>query len=418
MTTSLPTQPADASPARPAQPVAPGIYSFLVREITGWRNDGMVSDELARELIARYQPTRSFSLARLILGLGAAFLGFGVIWLVAANLDQLSPLLRFVVVAVFWIAALVGAEYLATRRAHRGTIPSPVVGAARGVAALAFGAVLFQAAQSLQVPAFEPRLLGLWSLGALLQAYLFRGLAPLVIGLLTGGAWVLASTLASATDALSVLQALFAAGIIGASVAVLHHRFLGEGPGRPGGIPTSFAAPWRTVGSGLTLIALFAAAVPQLTSDNYQVSTQLVVILVLAAIAFAAALILCRGRDRWEPLGALVASLIGMVLVLWEAGADPDQVGAADWGHAAFAVASYVLVAGWIAVLGVLRDEDWLTWIATAALVIFTTFQSFAVFAQIIEGAWLFILLGVIFLLTGYLFDRARREVVATLEGN
>lgn len=418
MTTPLSTQPADAGPARPAQPVAPGIYDFLVREITGWRNDGVVTDEQATRLIARYQPTRRFSLARLLLGLGAVFLGFGVIWLVAANLDQLSALLRFLVVFALWVALLVGAEYLATRRAHRGTIPSPVVGAARGLAALAFGAVVFQAAQSLQVPAFEPRLLGVWALGALLQAYLFRGLAPLVIGLLTGAGWVLSSTIADATDAMSILQTIFAAGVIGASVAALHHRFLGDGQGRPGGIPPAFAAPWRSIGSGLTLVALFAAAIPQLTSEDYQVSTQLAVILAVAGVALIAALSLCRGRDRWEPIGALVAGLLGMLLILWEAGADPDQVGLADWGHAGLAVAGYVLVAGWIAVLGVLRDEEWLTWIATAALVVFTTFQAFAVFAQIIQGAWLFVLLGVIFLITGYLFDRARREIAATLEGN
>jgi hypothetical protein len=42
---------------------------------------------------------------------------------------------------------------------------------------------------------------------------------------------------------------------------------------------------------------------------------------------------------------------------------------------------------------------------------VFTTFQSFAVFAQIIEGAWLFVVLGLVFLGSGYLFDRARREL-------
>ena len=34
----------------------------------------------------------------------------------------------------------------------------------------------------------------------------------------------------------------------------------------------------------------------------------------------------------------------------------------------------------------------------TALVVLFTTFQSFAVFAEIIQGAWLFLVLGLIFL--------------------
>jgi hypothetical protein len=62
-------------------------------------------------------------------------------------------------------------------------------------------------------------------------------------------------------------------------------------------------------------------------------------------------------------------------------------------------------------VLGIRRSSDWLTYLALAALVVFTTFQSFAVFAQIIQGAWLFVVLGLVFLGSGYLFDRARREL-------
>ncbi len=58
-----------------------------------------------------------------------------------------------------------------------------------------------------------------------------------------------------------------------------------------------------------------------------------------------------------------------------------------------------------------------LTALATIALVIFTTFQSFAVFARIIEGAWLFVILGVVFLATGFLADRARRRLAIELEG-
>ena len=54
---------------------------------------------------------------------------------------------------------------------------------------------------------------------------------------------------------------------------------------------------------------------------------------------------------------------------------------------------------------------------AMVALVVFTTFQSFAVFAAIIQGAWLFVVLGLVFLGTGLLFDRARRGIAATLEG-
>ena len=55
----------------------------------------------------------------------------------------------------------------------------------RIMAALTFGAVVMQAAQSLQVPAYEPQLLAWWGLGALVHAYVVRGVGPLVVGLLT-----------------------------------------------------------------------------------------------------------------------------------------------------------------------------------------------------------------------------------------
>ncbi len=77
----------------------------------------------------------------------------------------------------------------------------------------------------------------------------------------------------------------------------------------------------------------------------------------------------------------------------------------------------YVVAAGWYAIVGVRHDSPRLTFIATAALVLFTTVQSFAVFAPIVSGATLFLVLGVIFLGSGYVFDQGRRHLVANLEG-
>ena len=53
-----------------------------------------------------------------------------------------------------------------------------------------------------------------------------------------------------------------------------------------------------------------------------------------------------------------------------------------------------------------------LTWAATAALVVFTTVQATAVFSEILSGAALFILVGVVLLGTGILADRGRRRLV------
>jgi uncharacterized membrane protein len=155
-------------------------------ELAAWQAGGRLDAATADGIRARYTAHRRCSLARLGLGLGGAFLSVGVLWLVASNLDQLSPGVRFGGIVLLWLAAVVGAEVLAARRA------GPAVVALRLLGATAFGGVVFQAAQSLQVPAYAPHLLGTWAAGALLQAcwllVLWQPPAPPSTGALTGEA--------------------------------------------------------------------------------------------------------------------------------------------------------------------------------------------------------------------------------------
>ena len=75
-------------------------------------------------------PSRRFDLSRLLLTLGAAFVGVGIIWLVASNLDQLPPLTRFARGRRL-LAGLPRRRRGAggpPRARSAGDIPSPVVG--------------------------------------------------------------------------------------------------------------------------------------------------------------------------------------------------------------------------------------------------------------------------------------------------
>ena len=215
------TAPAHPLPTR-TRPATPAQLDWLAAELPQWRSAGLVDERAADAILATYHPSRRFDLSNLLLTLGAAFVGVGIIWLVASNLDQLPPVTRFLVVAVFWLAFLAGGELLAGRREHGGAIPSPVVGCVRILAALTFGALVMQAAQSLQVPAYEPQLLAWWGLGALVHAYVVRGTGPLVVGLLAVASWLVWQTTWETPDALTVLLALFAAGAVAASAAALH----------------------------------------------------------------------------------------------------------------------------------------------------------------------------------------------------
>jgi uncharacterized membrane protein len=404
------TAPAPTAPP-PTRPATPAQLDWLAAELSHWRASGLVDDHAATAILAGYHPSRRLDLSNLLLTLGAAFVGVGVIWLVASNLDTLPPLIRFVVVVAFWLLFLAGGEALAGRREHGGAIPSPVVGAVRIMAALTFGAVVMQAAQSLQVPAYEPQLLAWWGLGTLVHAYVVRGAGPLVVALVALASWVVWQVSWDSPDALTVLLVLFAASTVPASAAALHAtRF---GPAFKG-----FSATWREIGALLSLGALFVAALPFVTTDDFTSSTVLVVVLVAAGLAAVSAVSFAHDNARLEPVMALAVAAVGVLMVLWGVGSDfdsGDRVGAAGWAHAALGVIGYVGAAAWFAVLGVLRDSRRLTFLATAALVVFTTTQAFSVFAAIIEGAWLFLLLGVVFAGTGWVADRARRQLARTL---
>ncbi len=381
-----------------------GTLAWLEAELEQWQAEGRVSAATAEGIRARYTARRRFSLARLGLGLGGAFLSVGIVWLVAANLEQLSPGLRFGGIVLVWLAAVLGAEALATRGS------GPAVTLLRLVGAAAFGGVVFQAAQSLQVPAYAPHLLGIWAAGALLQAYAVRAVAPLLVGLGAGTGWAVWEVGERAGTPNAVALALLALGLLAASVAVVHGRV---------GLPR-FAGPWRTVGAVLTLSGLFVAALPTGSQDTGRLW---VVLAAGAAVAAVVAAGLARDvLGRLEVAAAAAALLLGWLVVLWQppgAATTGALTTGALTGEALLRVGAvvgvYLLAALWTAALGVLRDEPRTTALATAALVLFTVVQSFAVFAPVLSGATLFLALGAVLALSGWVADRGRRGLVTTV---
>ena len=379
---------------------------WLAAQLALWRAEGLVDEAQAARITGRYQADHRFPLARLLLTLGAVFVGVGVIWLVAANLNELSPVVRFGAVSLFWVACLGAGEALAVRHEHQsgagGPARSPLVGAVRLMAALAFGAVVFQAAQTLQVPAYEPLLVGCWALGAVLHAYAVRAVLPLVVGIVAGTTWFLWQVLDEADSVVTGVVCVMTAGVVAVSVAAVHR----------GGV-RGLAAPWRELGAVLLLGGLFTAALPLGGEVDLVWTTTLVVVLTLAA-ALAAGALLTPRDTRLEVLGAVAAGLAAVGLMVWDAG-DREPVTGPGVAHAAVSILVYVLVAVAVAVVGAVRESWRLTALATTALVVFTTVQSFSVFARILEGAWLFMALGLVLLGTGFGFDRARRSLVATV---
>lgn len=403
--------PPAASPAAPAHrdpavhAASPGQLHWLEGELAAWRAEGLLDDDTALAIRRRYVASRRLTLSRIVLTLGASFIGLGLIWLVASNLDEMSPLTRFLLMVVVWLGLVAASEVLATRRDREGDVASPVVGALRLLAAAAFGAVVFQAAQSLQVPAYEPVLVGVWAAGALLFAYAVRGVAPLVLGVVLLAFWFVWEVMSGGEGAFAVSTALATAGLAAAAIGVGHLAL-----GRP-----AFAAPWREAGAVLVLVGLFVAALPYAWGDaegSWALWAGLGVAVVLAVLA------VLRGDqvDRLEVGLAVVGLALTAGLSLWRFDSDvldTSNLPPGAWARAVLAVVAYVIVASGYAVLGGMRDTGRLTWLATAALVVFTTVQAFAVFAPVLSGAALFLALGVVLLVTGILADRGRRHLVS-----
>ncbi|WP_185994669.1 DUF2157 domain-containing protein [Nocardioides campestrisoli] len=387
-------------PASYAVPATPGQLAWLRDQVDDWRAEGLIDPATAEAVLARYLESRRFSLGRLLLAVGTGFLGIGLIWLVAANLDELSPLTRFLAVVVLWLTCLVGAEVLDSRRTS-----AVVVGAVRTLAAFGVGAVIFQAAQSLQVPAYEPGLVGLWGLGALVQAYVTAARGPLLVAIAGFIGWVLWEAVEQNPTLTGTVLALTASAVAALGMAGLHERWL-----------PAFSGPWRHVGAGLALGGLFVAGLPVGVDGGLPSFGWTLALVTAAGVLAAATCLVGPVAARWEVLGGSLALTVGVVLAAWPAGADSRSVGLDDLAHALVAVTAYVALSVGVAAVGTLRDAPLLSVTATLGLVLFTVVQSFAVFAPIVQGAWLFLLLGAILLAAGVGFDRARRHLAATLE--
>lgn len=393
-----------ATSPRDPVPIASDRHRWLTGELRSWEQDGLINADTAGAIADRYVATdqpegRGITPIRVVLGLGACFVGIGLIWLVASNLNQLSPVLRFLVVTALWIGLAVVAEL--TR--------DLVSAALKLLSALAFGAVVFQAAQSLQVVAYRPILLLAWGLGALLYAYARRSRAAAFVAITILAAWYVWQVMDVSSSVVTFTVSVLLASIACVALAALHPETW-----RP------FGRLWLTIGAVMSLIGIFAAAIPY-AGDSERWTSGLTVGVILA-IGLAAAAAWRSTREEQIEVGlTLVALLLGGVLSLWRplnewGGMVPDQLTFGMWVRTGLAILVFLVIAGGWAMVGARRRLPMLSAVATIGLVIFTTFQAFTVFAPIITGATLFLTVGAVMILTGVVAERGRRRIRQEVE--
>lgn len=386
-----------AAPERDPTPTTAEQHRWLTGELRAWEQDGLITASTAAAIEGRYaiapDTTRRVNTIRVILGLGASFLGVGLIWFVATNLDKFSPLVRFVGLVLVWIALAVVAEL--TR--------DLVAAALKLLTAVAAGAVVFQAAQSLQVPAFEPQLLLAWGLGALLYAYARRSRAAGFVAITVLAVWYVWQVMESSASILTFTGAVLLASVASVGLAALHPK---EWAG--------FGRLWLTLGAVMSLIGVFAAALPY--SDGPRTWSNGVTAGIVLALGIAAAALWRSSREVQFEIALSVAALVlGMALSLWRPKTyftmTPDAFTPEMWIRTGLAILVYLLVAASWAVVGARRELGVVSAVATVAVVIFTTFQAFAVFAPIVSASILFLIVGAVMLITGVVAERARRRI-------
>ena len=177
-----------------------------------------------------------------------------------------------------------------------------------------------------------------------------------------------------------------------------------------------FARVWRLSGVGLLLLSLVVGAVPGLDLGSESLPLDLVVGLVATALLVGAGLLVGDRLARAELVGGVAVLAVGAGLVLWQVGtyAASDPTGQ-DVVRAIAGLAACATAAVGVAVVGTWRESTGLVALATVALVATTALQAFTVFAPVLEGAWLFLLLGALLVAVGLGFDRMRRQVAAAL---
>jgi uncharacterized membrane protein len=279
----------------------------------------------------------------------------------------------------------------------RGTFEA-AAGPLRVLAVLAYGATIFQVAQSLQVPAYAPHLLLAWALGGLAFSYATRALAALTLSVAVLGGWLVwAVGEAAGSDAGFVVGLAFAMPLA-AAVAALH-----DSAGPPA--LRDLGDPWWVAAACFGLIALFAAAIPDFaaSADDRLPGTTMTLVGLACVVLGAAAVVRSPSAAR-EVAAAFVLAVVAVGLVLV---ADEESA-----GYVLAACGAFLVAAVAVAALGASRSLPGLTNLAFLALLVFVAVQSFGLMADILSGAALLLTVGVLLLVIGLVLDRGRRALL------
>lgn len=427
--------------------------AWLAGEMPAWLRDGLLTEDQAKRIRARYdfvgvELERRAGPGRLVQAvsvLGALLVGAGVLTWVAANWDGMPDAVRLLMIFGSVAGFHWGGYELAFRR---GT--HPYVGQALlFVGSACYGAGIFLVAQMFHLsgewtnaflawglgalgvavavesaPVFAiaagalsiwgvgraenpgvSGLLGLAAIAALLAvAYVRRSKAHVTIAVLAAGVW-LALVPPSWGKSESLLPVAWLAGsAILVSVGVLH-RALGR---------DDLASPWRAAGICGGMFTLFLLSIRFVSHElawrsGVPEPGALPVVLLGAAALAGVALLIGRGRGLQAEAGAALGAC-GLGAAWW-------LVGSREASTVFSIVSSGALLASaaGLAALGTHERRGWLAWqgLGWFGIGLFTLYVDFG--WDLLDKSLFFTGAGALLLATGWMLERQRRRIAGSL---
>jgi uncharacterized membrane protein len=387
------------------EPTMPLPNEPIDKSIARWVEAGLIDADTAARLRAHEQalaPAHTGRLAIFAFGFGGLLLAAGIFLFVAANWDSLAPAARFGIVL-----AMVAMLHLGGAFGTRFSAALATTLHAAGTAAL--GAGIFLTGQIFHLQEHWPQALLLWALGAACAVALLRDWPQVLWLAVLGPAW-LAAEWAARFPWYWLLAASAAEQVLSFGLVVLSAAYLAAaGP--------QLDATWRRVLARLGAVGLIVSAMALSSSGNQSVRGALAGIeqetvpVVLLGLGWGAAIglplllgWLLRRRDSWPV--AVAAVVAGLVVAL-----DASVTGQRLLIYLLYAIASAGLVAWGLRERQRLRINLGVLGFSLTVL----AFYFSSLFDMLGRAAGL-IGMGLLCIAGGWLAERVRRRLIASLE--
>jgi uncharacterized membrane protein len=369
----------------------------LARELRAWTSDGLITEEQAQAIGARYAERaveeRRGRLVSVVAIVGAVVVGLGVILFFAANWSAIPHLVRLAMLVTLVVGAYAGGDAL---RATRPRVAHALV--VLGV--LLFGTSIFLVGQMENVSTHDPLAFLLWAGAAAAMGTLWRSMPLATLAILLFAAWQGHELFFGLPDSVAGASTAPLAALYGAALYAVGAGFA------PRLAPLGFTAPMRALGVLFASVPLFAysfgGVAHEIRDENPLGHGRTVVLaFLLCAAAIVGVAALARTRPR-EGMGIAAVGALGLLPAVL------------DVPSGLYVVAFGLLALGLI-VAGVESEEEWLVNVGVLFIGVELLARFFDLFGRMLSRSGAFVVTGLLLLGLAWTLERGRARLVGRI---